>query len=156
MAEGLNKSQLIEEILNLAEKTFRELIPMLPKEWLQLDLTAPQIKIVLLLFLNGPSRMSVIASSLSVTLPTATGFVDRLVERDIVFRENDPDDRRVVVCRLTKNGEGMIGRLWQLAQDRLGKLLEVMSLEHLLQAREVLEALLAAGRANEAASLQVQ
>ncbi len=125
---------------------------MLPKEWLQLDLTAPQIKIVLLLFLNGPSRMSVIASSLGVTLPTATGFVDRLVERDIVFRENDPDDRRVVVCHLTKNGERMIGRLWQLARDRLGKLFEVMSLEHLLQAREVLEALQAAGRAKEAAS----
>src|SRR4030042_2940588 len=121
--KGSQKKELIERILQLGEKAFRELVPMLPTEWLQLDLTMPQLKVVLLLFLNGPSRMSEIAAALDVGLATATGVADRLVEREIVLREGLPDDRRVVMCRLTDKGERMIGGLWQLARERAKELL---------------------------------
>ena len=109
MKQEPKKEELIEHILQLGEKAFRELIPILPTEWLQLDLTMPQLKVVLLLFLNGPARMSDIASALDVSLATATGVVDRLVERDIVVRESQPEDRRVVLCRLSEKGQKMIG-----------------------------------------------
>ena len=89
---------------------------MVPTEWLQLDLTMPQLKVVLLLYLNGPSRMSEIASALDVSLATASGVADRLVERKIVLRENQPDDRRVVLCRLSEDGEKLIVGLWLLAR----------------------------------------
>ena len=44
--------------------------------------------------------MGQLAASLAVTLSTVTGIVDRLVEHQMVVREEDPHDRRLVVCRL--------------------------------------------------------
>jgi DNA-binding MarR family transcriptional regulator len=105
----------------------------------------PQLKVVLLLFMNGSTRMSDIASALGVSLATATGVVDRLVERDIVLRESQPEDRRVVLCRLSEKGQKMIEGLWQLARDRLKELLEVVATSQLQLITEALEALLKAG-----------
>jgi DNA-binding MarR family transcriptional regulator len=139
------KKELIEHILQLGEKAFRELVPMLPTEWLQLDLTMPQLKVVLLLFMNGPARMSDIAFALDVSLATATGVLDRLVEREIVLREDQPEDRRVVLCRLSDKGEKLIGGLWQLARDRARELLGAIEPNKLQLVTEALEALLQAG-----------
>ena len=147
MKQEPKQAELIERILQLGEKAFRELIPILPTEWLQLDLTMPQLKVVLLLFMNGSTRMSDIASALGVSLATATGVVDRLVERDIVVRESQPEDRRVVLCRLSEKGQKLIGGLWQLARDRLKELLEVVATSQLQLITEALEALLEAGEA---------
>jgi DNA-binding MarR family transcriptional regulator len=143
------KRELIERILQLGEKAFRELIPILPTEWLKLDLTMPQLKVVLLLFLNGPTRMSEIASALDVSMATATGVADRLVEREIVIRESEPEDRRVVLCRLSDKGQNLIGGLWQLARNRLRELLGAVEPSKLLLLIESLEALLQAGEATK-------
>jgi len=143
--EESQKKEMIERILWLSDKTFRDLLPMVPTEWLQLDLTMPQLKVVLLLYLNGPSRMSEIASALDVSLATATGVVDRLVERKIVLRESHPDDRRVVLCCLSEKGEEMIGGLWHLARERVRELLGMVEPAKLMLVTEVLEALLKAG-----------
>ncbi|MDY6893454.1 MAG: MarR family transcriptional regulator [Chloroflexota bacterium] len=145
MTQESQKEELVEKTLQLSDKAFQELIPILPKEWLKLDLTMPQLKVVLLLFQEGPLRMSVIASELGVSLATATGIIDRLVERDIVFREDDPDDRRVVLCHLSDKGENLISGLWHLSRERTRDLLEAMDLQQLLLLGEVLEALLQAG-----------
>jgi DNA-binding MarR family transcriptional regulator len=140
-----SKEELIESILQLTDRTFRQLLPMVPKEWLRLDLTMPQLKVVLLLFISGPSRMSEIASALGVSLATATGVVDRLVERDILTREGDPGDRRVVLCRLSEKGEELMSGLWQLSQDRAGELMRSLASPQLLLITEALEVLLQAG-----------
>jgi len=152
MKQGLKQEELIERILQLGEKAFRELIPILPTEWLQLDLTMPQLKVVLLLFMNGPARMSDIASALDVSLATATGVADRLVERDIVVRESQPEDRRVVLCRLSEKGQKMMSGLWQLARDRTRELLELAATSQLQLITEALEALLKAGEASRKGS----
>ena len=45
MAKEPQKKELVENILQLGDKAFRELIPILPKEWLHLDLTMSQLKV---------------------------------------------------------------------------------------------------------------
>ena len=142
-------NDLIESTLELSEKAFRELFPILPKEWLSLDLSTPQLKVVLLLLVNGPCRMSVIASALGVSLATGTGVVDRLVERGIVVREGDPEDRRVVLCRLSSKGEKMLLGLVQLARNHAEMMFRSLSLEKLMAVRAGLEALLEAGEATK-------
>jgi DNA-binding MarR family transcriptional regulator len=140
------RDELLESVLAVAERAFRELFPILPKEWLSLDLTMPQLKVVLLLFVNGPTRMSVIASALGVSLATATGVADRLVEREIMVRESDPDDRRVVLCRLSVKGEKTIIGLWQLAKENSRLLLSSVDRNKLVLVREALQALVDAGQ----------
>jgi DNA-binding MarR family transcriptional regulator len=142
-------NDLIESTLQLSERAFRELFPILPKEWLNLDLSTPQLKVVLLLLVNGPCRMSVIASALGVSLATGTGVVDRLVERGIVVREGDPEDRRVVLCRLSSKGEKMLLGLVQLARNHAEMMFRSLSVEKLMAVRAGLEALLEAGEATK-------
>lgn len=142
-------NDLVESTLELSERAFRELFPILPKEWLSLDLSTPQLKVVLLLLVNGPCRMSVIASALGVSLATATGVMDRLVERGIVVREGDPEDRRVVLCRLSTKGEKMLLGLMQLARNHAELMFRALSLEKLMAVRAGLEALLEAGEATK-------
>ncbi len=147
MAQEPQKEELIESILQLSDRAFRELFPILPKQWLHLDFTMSQFKVVLLLFVSGPTRMSVIASELGVSLATASGVVERLVERGILLREGDAGDRRVVLCRLSDEGEMLIDNLWQLSRDQVGELMRVMAPSKLLIIVEMLQALLEAGEA---------
>jgi DNA-binding MarR family transcriptional regulator len=138
---------LIESILDRSDRAFRELLPMLPKEWLHLNLTMPQLKVTLILFMGGPSRMSTLASDLGVSMATATGVVDRLVDRGLVVREGDPADRRVVICRLSDEGESLISGLWQLSRDQLGLMLQNLSPDQLQLITDALDALVQAGQA---------
>lgn len=120
-----DRPELLESILKTGDKLFRQLLPAIPREGLlELDVTMPQLKIMLLLFINGPTRMGALASDLQVTLATATGLVDRLVERGMVTRESQPDDRRVVLCRLSGEGQKTITRIWETARHNTRVLLE--------------------------------
>ncbi len=141
MTEKQKKEQLVENILQLTDKVFRQLLPILPMEWIHLNLTISQLKVVLLLFITGHSRMSDIASELGVSLATATGVVDRLVERNLLIRNGDPDDRRVVLCQLSNDGEKIIRDLWQLSQKRAGDLMIALDTQQLLLISEALQAL---------------
>jgi DNA-binding MarR family transcriptional regulator len=120
----IDKSDAVERILSQVEGVFRQLLPLAHQELLDLDLTTPQLKVVLLLYLNGPANMSSLAASLGVTLATATGIVDRLVDRDIITRENAREDRRVVVCHLSTRGQELTDRLYSSGRDRARQLLE--------------------------------
>ena len=140
MTEKQKKEELIGSILQLTDKLFRQLLPILPMEWLHLDLTITQLKVVLLLFITGHSRMSDIASDLGVSLATATGVADRLVERNLLIRNGDPDDRRVVLCQLSNDGEKLIRDLWQLTQKRAGELMSAIDTPRLLLISEALQA----------------
>ena len=145
MVNTQQQDEPIETILRLSDQAFRELFPIVPKEWLRLDLTMPQLKVVLLLFTGGPARMSVIASDLGVSLATATGVVDRLVQRGLVAREGDPEDRRVVLCRLSEKGEEVMGGLWQVSREQVRRLMRVLTSEQLELITKALEALVQAG-----------
>lgn len=147
MAVDEQKQERVEYILQLGADIFRNLLPTLPKELLNLDLTMPQLKVVLLIFLSGPVRMSTIASGLGVSLATATGVIDRLVERDIVSRRGRPEDRRVVLCHLSENGHKLVDELWQSSRNRSKELLEAIDAPNLLLLAQALEALLKAAMA---------
>lgn len=121
-----DKDRLVGDILSLADQLFRQLLPTVPQDILSLDVTMPQLKILLVLYVGGPRRMSDIASHLDVTLPTATSLVDRLVDKQYVYREDDLADRRVVLCHLSEHGEEAVTRIWHSARMRCHELLGAM------------------------------
>jgi DNA-binding MarR family transcriptional regulator len=139
------KDEVVDRILQGISDIFREVLPLAHKELLEMDLTAPQLKVVLLLYLYGPTRMSELAGSLWVTLATATGIVDRLVERELVTRENQLNDRRVVMCRLSENGLDMTDRLWKTSREKARQLLSGMDLSRLHLIDEALGTMIAIG-----------
>ena len=54
---------LVRHILKLSEEIFQEIKLSVPHEWLTSDMTVAQLRILLFLYTEGPSRMSIIASS---------------------------------------------------------------------------------------------
>jgi DNA-binding MarR family transcriptional regulator len=138
----------IERILELSDSIFKLLLPTVPREILDLDLTTPQMKVVLLLFLNGPTNMTALAAGLGVSLATTTGVVDRLVERSMITREELKEDRRVVLCRLSEQGHALVNRMWTSARSRVRELLEAVPASKLVLIEEALQALVPADAAD--------
>jgi DNA-binding MarR family transcriptional regulator len=103
--------------MDLEPEMLRVLGPAQARVWVDVDLTMSQLKMMFVLHsAMGPGgshglRVSEVAHSLGVTLPTVTAVMDKLVERALVKRAEDRLDRRQHVCRLTANGQEMIHRL---------------------------------------------
>lgn len=96
--------------------------------------------------------MSELASSLGVTLATATGVVDRLVEKGYVVREGLPGDRRVVLCRLSNEGQVFMRSLWLSGRIQIGRILGVMTPEQLRIVAEGTEVFIQAATTLQSAS----
>ncbi len=132
-----NQKALVQQILKLSEDIFNAIPITIPDEWLSSNLTLAQLRVLLVLHVQGSSRMSSIASALDIALPTATGIVDNLVKKGLVMREADPQDRRLVICKLSPEGQNLINRLWRSGQFQMENLLEGLTIEQLEKAADV-------------------
>lgn len=133
------RRRLIDAIIELGERESLSLPPVIPENWLALDLTMPQLKMLMCIYSHGPQRVSEIAASVGVSQAVVTGVADRLVHRGLVERGGDPHDRRVVICSLSDEGRHLAHMLWEAGIDRGRKLMEVMTLEELQLLREAVE-----------------
>jgi DNA-binding MarR family transcriptional regulator len=88
-------------------------------------LTTPQLVTLLLLgeAEEASLSMSELAGELGITLPTATGLVDRLVREKLVVRKGSDEDRRVVLVTITREGSAVIRRVRRVLDDLLTRLL---------------------------------
>lgn len=117
VSKGARRTDLVTQIAELEPEMLRVLGPAHARDWVHIDLTMSQLKMMFVLHAAmGPAgtsgmRVSEVARSLGVTLPTVTAVMDKLVERRLVRRDDDPLDRRQHVCRLTPAGEALIHRL---------------------------------------------
>ncbi len=142
----MSKEEKVEQVLDIANKAVFELLPTAPGDLPLPDLTMPQFRIAVLLFLGGSTRMSCIAQMLGVSLATATGIVDRLVEQDIVQRQHDIEDRRVVLCQLSSHGKEELGQVWQSLRSRAKEMLMIIPESDLSSIGQALTLLLRAGK----------
>lgn len=92
--------------------------------------------------------MSFIASSLGTTLSTITGTVDILVKKSLVVRRDDPQDRRLVICDLSRCGQQVMSQMWVLGRQQIELLLNGLSPEDLKKADELAEILLRNAKSN--------
>jgi DNA-binding MarR family transcriptional regulator len=82
------------------------------------QLTMQQLRVMGILYNEGPTRVSTLAQRLNVSTPTVTGILDRLVQRGMTVREDDPADRRVVLNVLTDAGRKVIERMHPIQPTR--------------------------------------
>ncbi len=145
-------AETTEEVEQKLEELVRAIRPIIPQDWLATDITMPQLKVMLILWTEGPARMSEIASGLGVTLATATGVVDRLLEKGYVAREGLPGDRRVVICRLSDDGREFMRALWLSGRTQIARIMAVMTPEQLRVVSEGTDVFIQAARALQSVS----
>ena len=112
---------------------------------MRLDLTLPQVKVLMVVGAGGETRMSEIGRGLGASASTATGIVDRLAERRLVERVRDAQDRRVVRVRLTATGEETLAQIAALTNARMRELLVRLTSDELETVRRAMELLTEAG-----------
>jgi DNA-binding MarR family transcriptional regulator len=71
--------------------------------------------------------MSELAEAARQISATMTGIVDRLVEREVITRQRDPDDRRALRVSLTEKGAGLLEKIKEKKRVRLRRFLEELS-----------------------------
>ena len=139
------RGQLTEQLVDLFEQINRSMHCTPSDGWEGLDLTFQQVKVLALLF-QGQQRMGNIAGSMGCIMSSATSIVDRLVDKGLVIRTMDPDDRRAVLCRLTDLGKETIEQFWSIGRER------IITLADQLDTNELAEVVRAAFLMNRAAS----
>lgn len=142
------RQTLIKQILKTAEEIFQEVRTIIPSEWLTSDITVAQLRVLLVLYARGPNRMSSIATYIGIAISTATSIVENLVKKGLVTRSDDPEDRRLVICKLSPEGQQLINRLWMLGRGQIEKLLQGLTLKQLKKALEVAGFILASAALN--------
>ncbi len=139
--EDSRRQELTERFVAVAEYLNRQTHLHRLDEWETLDMTIPQLKTLVLLERMGALRMGSISMYLGRALSATTTVVDRLVEKKLVDRSSDPDDRRVVLCHLTDLGHDTIDRFWRIGIDRItaaADLLEPDQLEAVVKGLELI------------------
>lgn len=71
-------------------------------------LTGPQLVCLRAIAQNGDVKPSEIARDVSLSQATVTGIVDRLASRQLVSRERNERDRRVVTVSITEPGRMLV------------------------------------------------
>ena len=135
------RQELTDRFVTVVEQLNRLMHSGRLDEWQGLDMTIPQIKTLVMLGYMGPLRMGVIASYLGSALSATTSIVNRLVQKELVKRVSDPNDRRVVICELTAQGREAVERFWRIGRERaetMADLLEVEQLEAVVQSLELI------------------
>ena len=134
------KQRLTDRFVELVEQINQRMHCQAPDEWADLELTIPQIR-ALALLQQEPQRMGGISNYLGSTLSSATSIIDRLVDKGLVERAPDSEDRRVVICRLTPTGREAVEQFWRIGRLRIVSLAEKLDtgeLEKVVQAMELL------------------
>lgn len=119
------KSDLISEIIALQRQVNRAL-RQAPDAWLGLNLTIAQLKTLFVISNRGSTNSRTLAEALAVTPSNVTGIVDRLVEHELVSRQEDPKDRRALQLRVTDKGETLLAGLRERRMTHLSEMLALL------------------------------
>ncbi len=138
---AIHRAAVADEAVAGYEALMQRLAAGHEPEFLEIDITMPQAKILYLLGASGELHMSDIVHRLGVSLSTVSGLVDRVVDHGLATRRDDPADRRQVVVALTPAGHEFIDRFRELNARQLRALLAVLDDDDLALVRDGLAAL---------------
>jgi DNA-binding MarR family transcriptional regulator len=119
----------LDEIIDLFFDNIKHLF--FPENWLQLDLKFSKSEIFSLLLIEKRHdiTMTELADYINSPMSTSNGIIERLVKKGYVVRDRSESDRRIVVLRLTGEGEKLITGFKELVSGYLKMALETISEE---------------------------
>lgn len=122
----MHRADVVERVVAGYEAFMQRLAESHAPEFLEIDITMPQAKLLYLIGASGEIHMSEIVTRLGVSLSTVSGLVERIVDHGFATRREDPADRRQVVVGLTPEGTDFIDRFRELNARQLRELLAVL------------------------------
>jgi DNA-binding MarR family transcriptional regulator len=140
----MDKKKNIESIIGLINNLMLSTKAHEPHPWLHLELTREQLRVMFLLSFKGRSSPGEAAASFGVPKANVTSIIDRLVEKGLISRQENPDDRRSYILSLTEEGKSQVERLREIGAAKIKGVLERMPYNALVSLQMGLEALIKA------------
>ena len=121
------KKETVEDLIELQRKIDRDRRQYELDAWMSLNLGIGQLKTLFFISNRGATTTGKLATALKVTPTNVTGIIDRLLEKGLITRIGDPDDRRVLVLRTTPKGDELVAELRQKRRERMTELFKHLS-----------------------------
>jgi DNA-binding MarR family transcriptional regulator len=121
------KKETVEELIELQRRIDRDRRQYELDAWMSLNLGIGQLKTLFFISNRGATTTGKLATALKVTPTNITGIIDRLLEKNLITRTGDPDDRRVLVLRTTPKGDELVAELRQKRRERMTELFNNLS-----------------------------
>jgi DNA-binding MarR family transcriptional regulator len=90
-------------------------------------ISVPQFRALTFLNRTEGASLSAVADRVGLSLPAMSRLIDGLVERDLVRRDESPEDRRRITLHLTTLGKELIRTARAGAQARLAEALAAIT-----------------------------
>jgi DNA-binding MarR family transcriptional regulator len=111
---------------------------------LNVSITLPQLRTMVVLAVSGPQRVVDLAAELQVQPSAATRMCDRLVRKHLVSRQERSDDRRVAWAALTPAGRDLVMEVFDHRREQLTRLVADVDIADPAAFSDALHALAAA------------
>jgi len=141
-----DRSGLTDQIIAEFGSFFRELRCMGSDRMRRGGVSMGHFHLLSMLDRHGEMAMSRVAEVLDVSLSNASGLIDRLEERGLVERIRVPDDRRIVLVKLTDLGRRTLTDVEVLKGEMVGRILGRLSVKQLNRVNDALADLKEAAR----------
>ncbi|NLO27274.1 MAG: MarR family transcriptional regulator [Actinobacteria bacterium] len=116
-------------------------LPEQTSSLLDYELTIQQIRAFAFIFAQQETPVSRVAEALDIRPNVATGITQRLVDRGLIDRRENPDDRRIRLLTPTDAGHALVDELGGIVLAKGMKLLDGLSDERLRQLRDFFAAI---------------
>lgn len=114
--------ELVRHVSNIIRKRGRDILA-------DFDITPPQLNALQYLQKSGNLTIGELGEKMYLACSTATDLIDRMERNDLVERERDPHDRRVVRLRIKTKGYKMLEEVMASRKRYLATVLEKVSEE---------------------------
>ncbi len=135
------RSRLLDEIGVLEFRLLASGLPEQTSSLLDYDLTLQQLRVFAFILNHGQTPISKVADALGIKPNVATGIIQRLVDRELIERREDPHDRRIRLVMVTGRGLALIDELSGIVLAKGRELLDRLSDEQLRQLRDIFAAM---------------
>jgi len=139
-----SKEELISRVLELFKTLGHNRMRYQKEPWQKLIVPLAQLKSLFLINIKGSINVRELALEMGVTPGNVTSIVDRLVGQGLVGRSESPEDRRIVLLRLTDKGRKTITEIHETQQSDMRRFLERMSAEDISALHQGMNSFLAA------------
>lgn len=136
--EGLDpeRSALLAELFELNSQVHDRAMGLVGPMPMPPDLTMQQVRVLGQIVKKPGIAGHELGELMQISAPTASGLIDRLVEKGLITRFDDPDDRRVRRLRPTADGIEVIRQMDSMFGRALGVTITLLTVDDLKVLRE--------------------
>ena len=118
-----SRPEIVDQILEQLEPVVSRQRKALVEHGCFRQISSTQLHVLYMLCSNGSMPMSRLADQLDVSLPNATGLIERMFERGVVERVRPEDDRRVVEVRITTAGREILDEIDMVKRQQMAEVI---------------------------------